>query len=82
MVTSLNIKEIELRKLEKKVTELENKLSSQSSFKCDVCDFSSSSETILKRHKSTKHKKETLREENISETSIEVSPVKDERAQS
>ena len=80
VVTSLNIKEIELRKLEKKVTELEKKLSSQSLFKCDVCDFSSSSETILKRHKSTKHKKETLREENISETSLEVSPVKGERS--
>ena len=57
----------------------EKALSSQSSFKCDKCDFSSSSETILKRHNSTKHKKETLREDNVSETSLEVSPVICER---
>ena len=84
VITSLNIKDIEIKKLEEKVTELESQLNNkafsvQSSFKCDIYDYSCSSETVLKRHKSTKHRKETLREENICETSLKISPVKGER---
>ena len=67
------------------VTELESQLNNKSfsvksSFKCEICDYSCSSKTVLKRHKSTKHRKETLREENICETSLKMSSVKDERA--
>ena len=84
VITSLNIKDIEIRKLEEKVTELEIQLNNkafsvQSYFKCDICNYSCSYETVLKRHKSTQHRKETLREENIFETSLKMSPVKGER---
>ena len=82
MITSLNIKDIEIKKLEEKLTELESQLNNKSfsvksSFKCDICNYSCSSETVLKCHKSTKHRKETLREENIFETSLKISPVKE-----
>ena len=85
MITSLNIKDIEIKKLEEKVTELESQLNNkafsvQLSFKCDICDYSCSSETVLKRHKSTKHRKETLREENIFKTLLQLPTKKGERA--
>ena len=48
-------------------------------FKCDICNYRCSSETVLKRHKSTKHRKEILREENIFETSLKMSPEKGDR---
>ena len=84
VVTSLNIKEIEIIKLEEKVNELEKKLEAKDlispvSFQCDICEFHGSSQSVLKRHKSTKHKGETLREDVTSEISLEMSPEKSER---
>ena len=49
------------------------------SFQCYICEFHGSSQSVLKRHKSTKHKGETLREDVTSEISLEMSPEKSER---
>jgi hypothetical protein len=88
LITSLNIKEIQIMKLEEKVKELEKIVSAQSitsleNFKCDFCDFCCDSEKAPKSHKSKKHKREALRDNLIPETTLHLSPLHsvDERAE-
>ena len=57
LITSLNIKEIQIVKLEEKVKELEKIVAAKSStslgtFKCDLCDYCCDSEKVLKSHRS------------------------------
>ena len=80
VITTLNIKEIEITKLQDKVEELGKIISmkgipSSGEFKCEICEYCCNSEKILKSHKSKKHKRETIREQFIHENSLELSPV-------
>ena len=64
VITSLNINEIELMTLEEKGNELEKELEAKDctsavSFQYDSFEYYGSSKTVLKHHKSIKHKKET-----------------------
>ena len=84
LITSLNIKEIQIVKLEEKVKELEKIVSAKSStsletYKCDLCDYWCDLEKNLKSHRSKKHKRETLRDNSVLETTLHLSPLHSER---
>ena len=77
VVTSLNIKEIEILKLEEKVKELEMKLQAKEVcpsvyLKFDLCEYSCTSQTVLKNHRSKKHKQEIMRDNIKNETLLEL----------
>ena len=85
LITSLNIKEIQIRKLVEKVKELEKIVSVKSSksldtFKWDLCDYGCNLEKVLQSHRSKKNKREILRDNNsIPEMMLHLSPLHSER---
>ena len=71
---------MKLGALENEIKQIKSKEDSKTSeFSCEKCDYQASSNTVLKRHISTKHKHKTLTPEkersSISEKSVKaVSP--------
>ena len=50
---------LQIRNLEKELNSSKKDLHHTSPFTCDSCSYEASSETVLKRHKTTKHKQKT-----------------------
>ena len=66
------VEELKIIVLENK-NKLEDMNTCNNAIKCDICEYEASSATVLRSHKTRKHKPETLRESNV-DVSLLVTP--------
>ena len=94
LVTTVSTLQDQVKDLHVKIINLENELKSrfikeavvENKITCDKCEYTASSNSVLKRHNSMKHKKslnntpEKMREASHDE-SLQLSPISDERSE-